>query len=135
MPLDPSLEGRRLPSRSIVVSAEHARAFAGAVGDGADHVPPTFVTTLQIGAAIALAGDPEIGIDLSRVLHGEEEYVWHRPLEVGEELTAAPRIARVVARGEDGFVTIESTITGADGTPVVEARTVLIVRGSAAEQG
>lgn len=131
MSLDPGLEGRRLPPRSIVVTAEHARAFADAVGGNAEHVPPTFVTTLQIGAALALAGDPDAGIDFSRVVHGEEEYTWHRPLVVGDELTAAPMIERVVTRGDDGFVTIGSTITDADGAPVVDARTVLIVRGPA----
>ena len=32
-------------------------------------------------------------------MHGEQEYEWRRPVHVGDELTATPRIAEISGRG------------------------------------
>lgn len=131
MPLDPSLVGRPLPPRTITVTEEHARAFASAVGETVAEVPPTFLTVVQIAAAIALGDDPELGLDFSRVLHGEEEHEWRRPLAVGDRLTAEPVVTRIVARGDAEFVTVASDVRDGAGEVVARARTILIVRGAA----
>lgn len=138
VPLDPALVGKELPPLSVTVTRERAEAFASAIGatpatDGT--APPTFPTVLQIAAATRLSEDPEAGLDFARVLHGEEEYEWLRPPAVGDELTAAPRIARIAARDGSEFLTIESEIRDGSGELVVRARTMLIVRPPGTAEG
>ena len=107
--------------------------FARAVGDPIGDVPPTFLTVPEIAAGLAPAiADEELGLDLSRLLHGEQEYEWHRPLRMGERLEATSRIASIRGRGDLEIVTIATDLVDASGESVASARSVMIVRGSGA---
>jgi acyl dehydratase len=93
--------------------------------------PPTFVTVIQIMTSGQAVVDPELGLNYAMVVHGEQEYEWRRPVVVGDELSATPRIADIFARGPNEFLVIESDIRDAAGDPVVMARTTLLSRGTA----
>ena len=75
--------------------------------------------------------DQELGLDYSRVVHGEQEYDWRRPMVVGDVLTATPQIAGISARGPNEFLVIESEVHDASGETVVVARSTLLSRGTA----
>ena len=147
MPLNTELIGKEYPALSLEVERDHVDRFAQSIGeDGAvfrdpeaaraagyaeQLAPPTFVTTMQIMASALAAADQELGLDYSRVLHGEQEYEWRRPVHVGDRLTATPRIADISARGPLEFLVVESEIKDAAGETVVVARTTLLTRGAA----
>ena len=48
--------------------------------------PPTFAVTLAQRCDRQLIEDPEAGIDYSRVVHGEQRFVHHRPITAGDEV-------------------------------------------------
>jgi hypothetical protein len=130
--LNAAAEGRAYRQVAFAVEPERVARFAAAVGDDA-FVPPTFATVLEIAAGLGQAiADEDLGLDLSRVLHGEQEYEWHRPIRVGETLTAETTIANIRGRGEVEFLTLTTRIVDADGEPVVQARSTLVVRGDSA---
>jgi acyl dehydratase len=147
VPLNPSLKGKEYERISLTVEREHVRAFAAAIGEDnplfADPAaareagypeqlaPPTFVTVMQIMASAQVVMDESLGLDYSRVVHGEQEYRWGRPVGVGEVLSAVPRIADVYAKGPNEFLVLESDITDPSGETVVVARTTLLSRGTA----
>jgi acyl dehydratase len=106
---------------------------AGALGHPGQLAPPTFVTVMQIMTSGQVVLDPELGLDYSRVVHGEQEYEWRRPVHVGDELRATPRIADIYTRGPNEFLVIEAEIKDATGETVVLGRTTLLSRGTAAE--
>lgn len=127
-----ALVGKRYPALRFVVDAERVRAFARAVGHPGDGVPPTFVTAPELAVGLSnVVTDPELGISLDHVLHGEQEYEWRRPLSVGEELTAEATIERVRGRGATWFVTLRTEFTDAVGAQVATGRCTLIVRDDA----
>jgi acyl dehydratase len=127
-----ALEGKRYPRLRFVVDAERVRAFARAVGHPGDGVPPTFVTAPELAVGLSnVVTDPQLGISLEQVLHGEQEYEWRRPLSVGEELTADATIERVRGKGGTWFVTLRTEFTDADGASVATGRCTLIVRDEA----
>jgi len=137
--LNRELAGKEYPAIPFEVEAERIRAFAAAVGDdnpayGGERpvAPPTFAMTVQIEALRQIAGDPELGLDFSRVLHGEQDFEWDRQLAAGDRLTARPRILEIRGREPLEFLIIESTIEDEAGMRVVIARTTLIVRGEGA---
>ncbi len=143
MPIDASLVGAESPAETVEVTVEAIRQFADAVGDdnpifhdeaaarAAGHpalvAPPTYVTKFrQFISAFAI--DP---IKM-RLLHGEEEYSYTRPLYAGDRLTIQTRVAEVRQRpGKGGtmtFVTLETTGKDASGAHVYTGRTLAILR-------
>jgi len=149
VPLNTSLVGKEYAPIEFAVERDHVTRFAEAIGEDAEVfldadaaraagypeqlAPPTFVTTMQIMASAQAAADPELGLDYTRVVHGSQAYEYRRPVRVGDELTAAPRIADIRSRGPLEFLVVESAITDAAGATVVVARTTLIVREGAEE--
>jgi acyl dehydratase len=147
MPLNMSLKGKGYEPVVFEVTREHVTRFAGAIGEDraifrdasaakeagyAEQVaPPTFVTSMQMMASGQVVLDPDLGLDYTRVVHGEQSYDWRRAVVVGDVLTAVPRLADMYAKGSNEFLVIESAITDATGAIVVVGRTTLLSRGTA----
>jgi acyl dehydratase len=145
MGLNHSLQGKSYPPITIEATAERIAAFADSIGDASPLyrdaeaaraagllgviAPPTFATTVQIKAIHELADDPELGLDFSRVLHGDQEFVWHNPVYAGRKLTASPRVLEIRSKGSIEFLVTESDVHDDTGTEIVRLRSTLIVRG------
>jgi acyl dehydratase len=111
------------------VDATRVRAFAEAVGHPGDGVPPTFVTAPELASGLTHAlEDAELGLELSRILHGEQEYEWRRAIVVGETVTAETTIEGIRSKRGIGFVTLRTDVRDAAGEVVVVARSTLLVR-------
>ena len=129
MGLNEALQGTSYPPVTFVVQEQRVRAFAAAVADPCGGVPPTFATAPEIAAGLTnVIADPELGLDLASVLHGEQEYTWTRPLRVGETVTAEATIESIRGRGSTRFLTLRTVLREASGETVVVGRSTLIVR-------
>src|SRR5947208_14785867 len=117
MPLNRALIGKEYGEVSFEVDRARVVQFADAIGDADERyrseepvAPPTFPTVLQIATGGQIVLDPELGLDYSRVVHGEQEYVIERPLKAGDHLVATPRIADIFAKGPNEFLVTEPLI-------------------------
>ena len=150
MPLDPNLVGHETQPQTETVSADEVRRFADAIADespvyrdeaaaraagfAAIPAPPTFVTRYIVSFA-------EAGLDTehSQVLHGEQEYIYVRPIGVGDALSVRHRIASIRQSRGMALMTIEQLCDSADGERVVTGKATIIVRdvvpGEAAAMG
>lgn len=128
--MNEGLAGKRYPEVRVEVDAERVRAFARAIGEREDRVPPTFVTVPELAGLAQVIADPELGLDFARAVHGEESYEWRRQPRVGDVLRCRPRIEAVRSRGGHGFLTVVSEIVDAEGEIVVVARCTLIELGA-----
>jgi len=147
MSLNPALVGKEYPAVRYEVGREKLREFAESVGEtdpiyhdedaaraaGHPDIPavPTFpiVLTLRVGQKVY--NDPELGLDYSRVVHGEQEFSSHRPIFAGDHLLAAGRVAAVEIKGRHELLAIETKVTTDAGEPVCSAVVTLISRGTA----
>lgn len=110
MALDQSFVGRTYPpSAPYEVGREKIREFADAVGDAnpaytdvdaakalghADVIaPPTFVFSITFKAAGVVVQDPQLGLDYTRVVHGDQKFVYRRPVRAGTG-SRSPRPSR-----------------------------------------
>jgi acyl dehydratase len=152
MPLDPSFVGRSYPpTEAYEVGLEKIREFADAVGDpnpayrdraaavalGHPDViaPPTFVIVLSMRAAQQVVFDPALGLDYSRVVHGEQRFVHARPIRAGDRLQVVVTVDSIrTARGND-ILTTRGEVSTVDGEPVCTAYSTLVARGTAEEAG
>jgi acyl dehydratase len=138
MTLNAALVGKEYGEVTLEVERDRIVQFADAIGDvdpryRTDHAiaPPTFPTVLQIASGGQVVLDPELGLDYSRVVHGEQEYVSERPIRAGDTLTVRPRIADIYARGPNEFLVIELRMQDSEGNDIVTGRSTLISRGTA----
>jgi acyl dehydratase len=147
MPLNQSLKGKTYPEIEFEVDRDRVTRFALTVGEDdprfleaeaarAEGFPdqvafPTFPTVVGILASAQIVVDPELGLDYTRVVHGEQAFEWRRPIVVGDRLRAIPRIADIFAKGPNEFLVIEAEVRDGDGEVVCVARSTLLSRGTA----
>jgi acyl dehydratase len=152
VPLNQDFVGREYPSSGTYeVGREHLRQFADAIGDdnpvyrdpdaarAAGHpdvlAPPTFLTVLgfRFRGDSPLA-DPELGLDYSRVVHGDQAFTLHRPVHAGDVLSSVQRVERIRSGGSNELMTTVIEVTDAGGAAVATLRATLVSRGTAAKE-
>ena len=125
MPVDPSLVGREFPAPApLIVTSDRVAAFAAAVGHPGDDVPPTFPIVLAFDAMMAFL-DAE-GIDLHRIVHGEQRFAYARPLAVGDELSATLTVTGLRQIGGADIIATTSELADATGAVVCTGKATLV---------
>ena len=61
--------------------------------------------------------DPELGLDFSRVVHGDQKFEFTRPISAGDVLTTTASVAAAHTRAGNDFLTIRSDVTDQLGAP------------------
>jgi acyl dehydratase len=147
MALNPQFIGRTYSAGpSYVVGREKIREFARAIGDTnpvyhdpdvaqalgyADVIaPPTFAIVVSLEAANAALFDPELGLDYSRVVHGEQTFTYTRPICAGDELIVTTVIENIRSMAGNDMITTKGIITTVAGEPVAIASSMLVSRGA-----
>jgi acyl dehydratase len=148
MALDRGLVGRSYPPSPVYeVGRAKIAEFAAAVGDddpryrdpeaarAAGHpdvvAPPTFAIVVTLDAAGVVLADPDVGLDFSRVVHGEQRFTHHRPIRAGDRLVATTSIENVRSVAGNDLLTTRVDVATEDGEPVCTATSMLVARGTA----
>ncbi len=141
--MNPELVGRAFaPTAPYLVGREKVREFARAVfADAPQHTdpeaaralgyadvvaPPTFAMVVQDLTLQQLLGDPDSGIELSRLVHAEQRFRYTRPIVAGDELVATLSVTGIRSMGGNAMITSEAEIVDADGAHVVTTTSVLL---------
>jgi acyl dehydratase len=150
--LDQSFIGRVYPADfTYEVSREKIREFADAIGDlnplcrevdaavaaGYPDViaPPTFAVLISMKANNLITHDPELGLDYSKVVHGDQRFTHHRPLRAGDRIVAVGHVDDIRSRAGNDFLSVRAELTTVDGEPVCTSTATIVVRGTATESG
>ena len=146
MPLDQSFVGRTYPpTPPYQVGREKIREFARAIGadDPLHHdvsaaqaagyadvvAPPTFPIVLTMAASRLIIDDPELGMDYSRVVHGDQRFAYQRPITAGDELVCVNTVEEITSRAGHDFITTRTDVNTTAGEHVVSAWSKLVMRG------
>ena len=147
MALDPGLVGRGYPPSAVYeVGRAKIAEFATAIG-AADPVyrdaeaaraagypdviaPPTFAIVVTLGAADVVLADPDVALDYSRVVHGEQRFAHHRPIHAGDRLVSTTTIENVRSVAGNDLLTTRVDVATEDGEAVCTATSMLVARGA-----
>jgi len=142
--MDAGAAGKTFPSYEFHVERGKIREFADAIGDpnpiyrDPDYAaemgfagilaPPTMLRTFLYepkAASEALKVK-----DWSYIVHGEQEFTWHRPVQPGDVVDSAATIASVEVKRGRTYVTVELEATRGD-ERVLSGRALLLMPGAA----
>ena len=149
MALDPANIGREFISdQTYLVGREKVREFARAVGElsplchdvvaarAAGYADVVASTTFPIAITLEIVGDfvtdPAVGLDWSRVVHGDQRFAYSRPIVAGDELQVTTVIEDIKAIAGNDMITVRSDLTASNGEQVAQVWTSLVARGEAA---
>jgi hypothetical protein len=127
--MNPDAVGTVYPEITFTVEPARVAAFRE-VFRQKEGVPPTFPTVAEFTVFPSVIGDPNLGLDLRRVLHGNQEYSLARPLREGETLTVRTRLDSIRQRAGTGFLAIATEFVDDAGEIVATARSTMIERGA-----
>lgn len=147
MALNPDFVGRTYPpAPAYLVGREKIREFARALQSSdplhfdvasarargfADLVaPPTYAIRLSMAAAEAVVMDPELGLDYTRVVHGDQRFEYSRPIVAGDELVCSVTIDAIRSAAGNDMLTTRADIATVAGEHVVTSYSVLVARGT-----
>ena len=146
MALDPGLVGRGYPPSAVYeVGRAKIAEFAAAIGDpdpvfrdaaaarASGHpdviAPPTFAIVVSLEAATSVLDDPDVALDYSRVVHGEQKFTHHRPIRAGDRLVATTTIDAVRSVAGNDLLTTRVDLATEDGEAVCTSTSMLVARG------
>ena len=146
--INTSIKGKEYAPYVVHVERGKIKEFARAIGDlspfylddevgraspwGDIIAPPTFAITFRDERADTGALLKDLGTDISRILHGEQEFEHYKPIRPGDTLLCRGRISDVYEKsGKSGpmaLVVRETTVTDADNEVVARVRGITVVR-------
>ena len=128
--LNPDSIGRTFYGAELVtISAEEIANFAAVIGESDLSVaPPTFSIRITLAQSQGILSDPTIGLDWSRVVHGDQKFKIHRPIVAGDILRCSSTIENFRAVAGNEIVTVRSDLHSGD-QPVISSWSTLVVRG------
>jgi len=146
--INTSVKGKEYPPYAVTVERGKIKEFARAIGDlsplylddavakagpwGDIIAPPTFPVTFRDEGADTGVLLRDLGVDIGRILHGEQEFEHFKPIRPGQTYLCRGRIADIYEKsGKSGpmaFVIRETTVTDADNEIVALMRGTTVVR-------
>jgi len=81
-------------------------------------------------AMAAATFDPDLGLDYSRVVHGEQKFVATRPIVAGDTLVCSTSIENIRTVAGNDLLTTRTDIATVDGDHVVTSYSVIVSRGT-----
>jgi acyl dehydratase len=143
-----SVKGKEYPPFAVTVERGKIKEFARAIGDcspfylddavgrasewGDIIAPPTFAITFRDENADTGTVLKDLGVDISRILHGEQEFESYKPIRPGETYLCRSRITGIYEKtgrsGPMAFVVREMAVTDPDNEIVSMVRHITVVR-------
>lgn len=149
MPINRDFIGRSFPPTDpYEVSRVKIREFADAIGDpnpvyrdraaaqALGHrdvvAPPTFPIVFTMAGGGSALASPELGINFAMVVHGEQRFVYERPLYAGDSVVCESTITEIRSAGRNELLTVETEVKTVDGEHICTAYNSLVERAGAA---
>jgi acyl dehydratase len=105
------------------------RAVAQAAGHADVIAPPTFPIVITMASSAAALADPDLGLNYSMVVHGEQRFSYTRPLTAGDVVSAQVTITDIREVGRNTMVTTSTDIASVAGELVCTAVSTIVERG------
>lgn len=137
MPMNRALIGKEYQGlEPCPVTAEGAQAYAAATNAGIaaytgnDAIaPPMFGVAFSVKALSAPLFDPELQVDMMRLVHGDQDMRFLLPVRPGDVISSTSKVLDIADKTTGELLTVAVTSKNQRGEVVLEAKSGLFVRG------
>lgn len=144
--IDRSYIGHKREPLTVAVEPFQLRLFAKAIGEtnpiyleaeaakAAGYrnmlAPPTFANALSMSSPDPFGDWPAMGIELAKVLHGEQKFEYFAPICAGDTITLQDEITDIYDKNDGAmeFMVSETAVSNQNGELVGKMTSVLIQR-------
>jgi hypothetical protein len=125
-----ALVGRTYEPPPFQVTEANLRAYISAVGDRQEEAlaPPTYAIVYGYPPVQMFLNDPEVGVDVAHLVHGEQSFRFHRSVRAGDVLYAQGRFASLQRRADIEMITFDLSARDGAGALVTEASALFVIR-------
>jgi hypothetical protein len=113
---------------SISIIQSEIDAFAAVIGETDTAIaPPTFTIRISLDQFQNILTKPEIGLDWSRLVHGDQKFEIFTPIKAGDTFTCSSTIESYRVAAGNEIVTVRSDLK-AGSTIALSSWSTLVVR-------
>jgi acyl dehydratase len=144
MSLSKKFIGKKYPSQVYEAGKEKIKEYAMAIKNPDPHylddefaarskygtiiAPPTFAAVFAARSIGPIFFDPELKLDLTRIVHGEQEFEFLDVVRAGDVLTTGAEILGIENKEKFDLMSVELKTKNQDGKDVCRAVYTLVVR-------
>jgi len=127
--LNPDSVGRTFAGTDVItISQSEVAAFCAVIGETDTEIaPPTFTIRITLTQFEEILTRPEIGLDWSRLVHGDQKFEIFSPVKAGDALTCTATIESYRVAAGNEIVTVRSNLHR-EGKLAISAWSTLVVR-------
>lgn len=145
MPIDTKFIGREYKPVTYVVGQEKIKEYALAVGDlnplyidpefakkskySTVVAPPMFVVVFAKESMFNLFLDSELNLNISRLVHGEQEFNFHKVVKANDSIKTISKIKNIYQKNNNDFIQLETNSYNQNNELVVNGLCTFIIRG------
>ena len=128
--INPDSVGRTFEGTDLItVTQSQIDAFAAAIGESDTSVaPPTFSIRISLSQYETILTQPDIGVDWSRLVHGDQKFEIFRPIVAGDTFRCSATIETLRVAAGNEIISVRSDLH-CDSKLVVSSWSTLVVRG------
>jgi acyl dehydratase len=141
MPLNKACAGKEYPPQTIEAALDAMQNYARACNDDNPAyldakrsagviAPPMFGVVVTWPTLMSVIGDNDLKVDVVRLLHGEQDMEFLRPIRPGDKITSTARIAAIEAKGSGETLVIELKAKNQAGEAVQRILFNAFIRGA-----
>ncbi|HZC45885.1 MAG TPA: MaoC/PaaZ C-terminal domain-containing protein [Candidatus Acidoferrum sp.] len=141
MPLNIACVGREYPPVTTNVTLDSIQNYARAYNDdnpaffdasraGGIVAPPMFGVTVTWDALMKAMMDPDLHVDLLRLVHGEQDMEFPNPIRPGDEITAFAKIISIETKASGETLTVGLNALNQEGQSVQRTLFSAFIRGA-----
>ena len=140
MALNKECVGKEYPPITAEVTLEALQRYARAYNDdnpfyfdehkpGGIVAPPMFGVAVTWQSVMQAVADPQVKADLLRLLHGEQDIEFIRPMRPGDVLSSKAKILSIDEKATGETMVVELTASDKKGEPVQRILFTVFIRG------
>ena len=127
--INPDSVGRTFKGADLVtVTQSEIDAFSAVIGESDTSVaPPTFSIRITLSQYESILTQPEIGVDWTRLVHGDQKFELYRPVVAGDVFTCSATIETLRTVAGNEIISVRSDLHNGSEL-VVSSWSTLVVR-------
>ena len=140
MALNKDLVGKKYPATCTEATLDAMQNYARAYNDdnsaffngsrgGGIIAPPMYAVVATWPSIMSVVGDPDLKVDLMRLLHGEQDMAFLLPIRPGDKITALAKVASIETKASGETLVIEIDAVNQAGEKVNRTLFNAFIRG------